>query len=67
MEVGFVEAVELVVTAALTLDADLLCGEDAARLAGVAAKGERVCAAAKVLLARRAGECGSWRGSGHRC
>ncbi|MGH9059650.1 MAG: hypothetical protein ACRDZY_09090, partial [Acidimicrobiales bacterium] len=67
MEVGFVEAVEALVIGASSLDGELLSGEDAARLAGVAAKGERVCAAAKVLLARRASACGSWRGSGHRC
>ncbi|MGH9094332.1 MAG: hypothetical protein ACRDXE_04155, partial [Acidimicrobiales bacterium] len=67
MPVGFVETVNALVSAADALDPAVLSGEDAARLAGVAAKGERVCAAAKVLLARRAGECGSWRGSGHRC
>jgi hypothetical protein len=44
------------------LDPALVMPREAARLAGVAAEGERLFAAAKVLLARRAVEGNGWRG-----
>ncbi len=48
------------------LDADSLAGADAAELVQVVARGERVCAAMKGLLARRVEQAGAWRAGGHR-
>src|SRR5215218_6333594 len=58
-----VGALELV---ARDLDPVLLDGHDAADLFDAFGRGERVCAAAKALLARRVDETGAWRGNGHR-
>lgn len=41
-------------------------GPSAASLLDEVARGERVCAAMKALLARRVEECGVWRDGGHR-
>jgi hypothetical protein len=48
------------------LDPALLDGSGAADLFEVFGRGERVCAAAKVLLARRVDETKVWREGGHR-
>ncbi len=48
------------------LDPSLLDGHDAADLFEIFGRGERVCAAATALLARRVDETGVWRGNGHR-
>jgi len=48
------------------LDPSLLDGHDAADLFEAFGRGERVCAAAKALLARRVDETGVWRDNGHR-
>jgi hypothetical protein len=48
------------------LDPLLVDGSDAASLLEDVARGERVCAAMKALLARRVDECGVWKQSGHR-
>ncbi len=48
------------------LDPLLLDGQDAADLLEPFGRGERVCAAAKALLARRVDETGVWRSNGHR-
>jgi hypothetical protein len=51
---------------ALDLDPALIDGPGAADLLEIFGRGERVCAAAKALLARRVDETGVWRGNGHR-
>jgi Domain of unknown function (DUF222) len=48
------------------LDPGRVDGRDAAELLDVFARGERLCAAAKTLLARRVAETGVWREGGHR-
>ena len=48
------------------LDPGRIDGRDAADLLEVFARGERLCAAAKTLLARRVEETGVWREGGHR-
>ena len=48
------------------LDPGLVDGPGAAKLFEIFGRGERVCAAAKALLARRVDETGVWRGDGHR-
>ncbi len=48
------------------LDPGCVDGHDAAALLDEFARGERVCAAAKTLLARRVDETKIWRESGHR-
>ena len=48
------------------LDPGLVDGPGAAKLFDAFGHGERVCAAAKALLARRVDETGVWRGDGHR-
>ncbi|MEX2256671.1 MAG: HNH endonuclease signature motif containing protein [Acidimicrobiia bacterium] len=47
------------------LDPATYAGRDAARLVEVAAQGERLFAAAKVLLAKRAVDASSWRTTSH--
>src|SRR5437868_1542880 len=51
---------------ARALDPERFDGHDAAELLEEFARGERVCAAAKSLLARRVAETKVWRQSGHR-
>src|SRR5215218_9160814 len=58
-----VAALELV---ARDLDPVLLDGHDTADLFDAFGRGERVCAAAKALLARRVDETGACRGKGRR-
>ncbi|HKH26054.1 MAG TPA: DUF222 domain-containing protein [Acidimicrobiia bacterium] len=53
-------------TVARELDPGRFDGHDAAALLETFARGERVCAAAKSLLARRVEETKVWRESGHR-
>jgi hypothetical protein len=53
-------------TVARELDPGRFDGHDAAALLETFARGERVCAAAKALLARRVEETKVWRESGHR-
>jgi hypothetical protein len=48
------------------LDPGLVDGHDAAVLLERFAEGERLCAAAKTLLARRVDETGVWKSDGHR-
>jgi hypothetical protein len=52
--------------AARDLDPGRFEGRDAADLLELFGRGERVCAAAKTVLARRVDETGVWRVSGHR-
>jgi hypothetical protein len=59
-------AVTSLEAAARELDPGCFEGHDAAGLLDVFARGERVCAAAKVLLARRVEETKVWRDGGHR-
>jgi Domain of unknown function (DUF222) len=60
---GAVSSLETLVRA---LDPARIDGGDAADLLEVFGRGERVCAAAKALLARRVEETGAWRAGGHR-
>jgi Domain of unknown function (DUF222)/HNH endonuclease len=53
-------------TVARELDPGRFDGHDAAELLETFARGERVCAAAKALLARRVEETKVWREGGHR-
>ncbi len=48
------------------LDADVLTGDDAERLAQAFGMIERVAAAGQALTAARAAACGAWRKAGHR-
>jgi hypothetical protein len=48
------------------LDVTVISGEDAARLTSLFARGERLCATAKAMAARRATECRHWAQAGHR-
>jgi Domain of unknown function (DUF222) len=59
-------AVATLEVVARELDPALFEGRDAAVLLEVFGRGERVCAAAKTLLARRVDETGVWRKDGHR-
>jgi len=59
-------AVAALESVARGLDPERFDGHDAAELLEDFARGERVCAAAKSLLARRVDETGAWRGNGHR-
>src|SRR2546429_479931 len=59
-------AVAALERAARDLDPALIDGPGAANLLQAFGRGERVCAAAKALLARRVDETGAWRGNGHR-
>src|SRR5947208_2819893 len=59
-------AVAALERAARDLDPALIDGPGAANLLQAFGRGERVCAAAKALLARRVDETGAWRGDGHR-
>jgi hypothetical protein len=59
-------AIAVLETVARALDPERFDGHDAAELLEDFARGERVCAAAKSLLARRVDETGAWRGNGHR-
>jgi Domain of unknown function (DUF222) len=52
--------------AAAVTDPDALGGRRAARLVALAAEGERICAAAKAIGARRVEQCNGWKRSGHR-
>jgi len=45
---------------------EVIDGRDAARLLERVCEGERLCAAAKTLLAPRVEECNAWTGHGHR-
>jgi hypothetical protein len=60
------EAVATLDAAARELDPGRLDGHDAAELLDDFARGERLCAAAKALLARRVDDANVWRESGHR-
>jgi 5-methylcytosine-specific restriction endonuclease McrA len=59
-------SVALLEAAARELDPGRFDGHDAADLLEVFGRGERVCAAAKALLARRVEETKVWREGGHR-
>ena len=59
-------AVAALEAAAREVEPDRFDGNDAADLLEVFGRGERVCAAAKTLLARRVAESGIWRDGGHR-
>ena len=59
-------AVDDLETVTRELDPWLLDGNDAAALLETFARGERICAAAKSLLARRVEETKVWRAGGHR-
>src|SRR5262249_34136905 len=59
-------AVATLESAARALDPRCFEGRDAAELFDEFARGERLCAAAKALLARRIEETNVWRGDGHR-
>jgi hypothetical protein len=59
-------AVATLEAVARDLDPALFDGRDAAELLEEFGRGERVCAAAKALLARRVAESGVWREGGHR-
>jgi hypothetical protein len=59
-------SVEALETVARELDPGRFDGHDAAALLETFARGERVCAAAKALLARRIEESKVWREGGHR-
>jgi hypothetical protein len=59
-------AIAALETVARGLDPSCLDGHDAAGLLDAFGRGERVCAAARALLARRVDETGAWRGNGHR-
>jgi hypothetical protein len=59
-------AVAALEAVARDLDPGRFEGRDAADLLEVFGRGERVCAAAKALLARRVDETGLWREGGHR-
>ena len=56
----FEEIAEALAERVAVLEPDAYAGSDAARLAGVAARCERLSAAAKMLLARRAADTGGW-------
>ena len=60
---GAVSSLETLVRA---LDPARIDGGDAADLLEMFGRGERLCAAAKALLARRVEETGVWRAGGHR-
>jgi hypothetical protein len=60
------DAVETLEAAVGLLEPDCIDGRDAAALFDVVGRGERTCAAAKTLLARRVDETGVWKESGHR-
>jgi hypothetical protein len=59
-------AVATLEVVARDLDPALFEGSDAAELLEVFGRGERVCAAARTLLARRVDDTGVWRVRGHR-
>jgi Domain of unknown function (DUF222) len=59
-------AVATLESAARDLDPSRFDGRDAAELLEEFARGERLCAAAKALLARRVEETNVWRDDGHR-
>jgi hypothetical protein len=59
-------AIAALETVAQALDPERFDGHDAAELLEAFARGERVCAAAKSLLARRVAETKVWRQGGHR-
>ncbi|MBA3654476.1 MAG: DUF222 domain-containing protein [Actinobacteria bacterium] len=60
------EAIGLLEPIVATLDPETLAADDAVLLVKVFGKGERLCAAAKSLAARRVAQCGTWRDEGER-
>jgi hypothetical protein len=63
---GVREVVEALAAVVGRLDVAVLSGSDAAELTGLFARGERLCATAKVMTARRAAECQHWARTGAR-
>ena len=66
VSVGVVEVIEALAGLVGDLDVAGLSGGEAAELTGVLARGERLCAAAKAMTARRASQAGQWAQAGHR-
>ena len=63
---GVVDVIDALAAVVAGLDVAVVSGEDAARLTGLFARGERLCATAKAMAARRAAECRQWERGGHR-
>ena len=66
VSVGAVEVIEVLAGLVGRLDVAVLSGGEAAELTGLFARGERLCATAKAMTARRAGQAGQWAQAGHR-
>ena len=66
VSVGAGEVIEALAGLVGRLDVAGLSGGDAAELTGLFARGERLCATAKAMTARRASQAGQWAAAGHR-
>lgn len=57
---GVEEVIDALAAAVGSLEVAVLSGQDAAFLTGLFARGERLCATAKAMAARRASDCQQW-------
>ncbi len=63
---GVVEVIDALAAVVAGLDVAVVSGDDAAGLTELFARGERLCATAKAMAARRAATCQAWARAGHR-
>ena len=63
---GVVEVIDALATVVAGLDVAVVSGDDAAGLTELFARGERLCATAKAMAARRAATGQAWARAGHR-